>query len=363
MPNAQKNPRSQGSPSKRGSQKGGKGLGRPRSPVKESSTPRGKHSASKTQRSAKKRSRKDPPSVRAKAGARAKDGESPVRQMMDGVDGAGELEENGVPGELEEQEESWADLPPLPAMLPGTSSSRASSTRLSRPIRKVQDQLLRRAATTIGADELASVLLAQPENSKYGELVKRLADSALDRSDITSLARECGVSWSDIVQLFREHQFQLTAVVAARQMPVVASDIAENAKNKLKLCPQCYGERSIELEKFTGSNDEEGNPIVERRIVACIECDGTGYIIQTGDSGSQSMLMEMGDLIKKKAPNMNVFGSIGQLNLGGQQAQFVTVGQKLVEQRMAEPPAGMQSQAEKASTRVVDVKAEKEGGA
>lgn len=162
----------------------------------------------------------------------------------------------------------------------------------------------------IPRDELGEALICCREDS-----LSRLGKMLLSRDDkfskltIGGLAHRLGVSYPQIMQAYTAYKREQAVVAMAREMPAIAADIAEDAKNKTVTCAACEGTGSI-----SAGTDKDGETIVKR----CIPCEGKGTVRQRGDKDARKMALEIMEIAGRGVTNIDARGGQVAVVQGGE---------------------------------------------
>lgn len=154
---------------------------------------------------------------------------------------------------------------------------------------------------TITREELAEALVSStdPKERQLGKMLNSY-DTKWRNLTVAGLAHRCGVGYDAIMRQYKEFKRLQSVVAIAREMPAIAADIAEDAKNKTVTCATCGGTGSV-----SAGDDKDGQTIVKR----CIPCEGKGKITQRGDKDSRKMALEIMELVGRGATTIDARGS------------------------------------------------------
>lgn len=137
----------------------------------------------------------------------------------------------------------------------------------------------------------------------YDDLAKLLlsnGDSAKMR--ISTLARQCGLPYKEVVMAWRDYQRLEGIVEVASRVPQVMAGIAQDALPQELTCTVCKGTGRV-----TTAADDKGLPI---ETEMCIPCEGVGKVRKPGDPIARKQVLEMMELVGPKAlPIMPITGS------------------------------------------------------
>lgn len=144
----------------------------------------------------------------------------------------------------------------------------------------------------------------------YEDLSKLLqAGGDTARMNISTLARQVGLPYKEVVTAYRDYQRLEGIVAVASRVPEVMAGIAHDALPTFSTCPVCKGTRRVATKV-----DEAGLPIETEK---CIPCEGEGRIRKPGDPLARKQVLEMMDLAGPRATpiitNSNVVMTGGSL--------------------------------------------------
>ena len=76
-------------------------------------------------------------------------------------------------------------------------------------------------------------------------LYDALHDDAYRRTSPGRLCRKFGISWIDLIELWRQYNVHLGLIGMATHLPQVTEDVAQDAWNRDESCSHCDGTRVI----------------------------------------------------------------------------------------------------------------------
>lgn len=149
------------------------------------------------------------------------------------------------------------------------------------PARK--DPLFRRLQTAVRQEDLIKAL-DQAKNQKAFAVFQMLCDPAYRNHSLARLCEKAGLSFLELVDLFRVFRLDEALLVMLTHVPQVMEDTAISALNKTVVCEAC-----------AGSGQTDGH--------ACTKCVGQGQIMIPGDPQAQRLVFEAVGLTgKNKVP-------------------------------------------------------------
>jgi hypothetical protein len=189
----------------------------------------------------------------------------------------------------------------------------------------------------IPRDELGEALACN-DHDKVRQLGKMLTsvDPRWRSLTIGGLAHRCGVGYSQLMQAYTDYKKAEAVVTMARELPAVAQDIADDAKNKKLTCQACEGTGSI-----SAKVDADDSVVVKK----CIPCNGSGSITQRGDKDARKQMLEVLEMAGRGATNIDARGgNVAVLQGGGS-----------LEEELKKARSGRQSRAEVTDGRTIDM--------
>lgn len=145
-------------------------------------------------------------------------------------------------------------------------------------------------------------------------LMKTMLDPRYRKRTLPWMARECGLSYMDVVLLIKNHHIGDGTVRMSRYVPQAMEDIAVDSLSKEVTCGNCKGvkvndvavvpvteivedeksQRAVVMQKL----DDAGAPMWEK----CLVCDGTGTLRKVGDTDARRIMFETLGLTGRKGP-------------------------------------------------------------
>ena len=157
--------------------------------------------------------------------------------------------------------------------------------------RAKNDKPLRNFFECVDGEKLRLFLAAYTGNdSKFALLALALADPAHAHKSPMLLCREAGVSFVDLVEMYRDGNIALAHLAMVGDIPRM---MAENVKDALPTedaCPRCDG-----LKRVPNLED----PPKKRR---CPKCNGIGRVRVAGNIEAKRLASQQLGLIDKKVP-------------------------------------------------------------
>jgi hypothetical protein len=109
-----------------------------------------------------------------------------------------------------------------------------------------------------------------------------LHDPVYRRTSFGTLCRRFGISWVDLVDLWRTHNTYLGLIGALTHLPQILDDVAEDSESRDGPCPRCDG-----IGHVTRENGEAPCPL----------CGGVGKVLVPGDTHARRLMFELIGLI------------------------------------------------------------------
>lgn len=164
------------------------------------------------------------------------------------------------------------------------------------------------ADSTITRSELAEALLtsSRPNVAYLGKLLNSM-DDKFTRASVGLLAQRASVTYHEIISCYKDFKRTQAMIAMARELPVVAADIASDAKNRREPCAACAGAGRIDI---TAADPD--SPI---KTQICIPCNGKGEILIRGDRDARKQMLEVLELSGRGAVQVDNRG--GQMVMAG----------------------------------------------
>lgn len=166
------------------------------------------------------------------------------------------------------------------------------------PDNPIADLPARRFWSNIDREQLELALSSVPD--KYDAFLNALHDPTLMRASTPTLMRKFNISLHELQLLYTDHMRQLGLLKMSSDLPQVMSDVADDAKNKLILCPRCEGTKVVESTK--------GKKKIQR---TCPSCEGVGRVLAQGDKHARDLMFESMKLTKLGGPLVAIQQNFG----------------------------------------------------
>jgi hypothetical protein len=128
-------------------------------------------------------------------------------------------------------------------------------------------------------------------DKKQEHFLRLLCDPARAGQSLVTIARDCGLLPTHVLELYRNAAFAKAHALAmgqlAEALPAIARDIADKSVDAKVECPRCFGEKY----------ESEG--------VTCSQCAGKGLVFRASDLDRQKIALETTGVLKK-GPGVNV---------------------------------------------------------
>lgn len=200
-----------------------------------------------------------------------------------------------------------------------------------------RDKVFRRLEGNIPREQWAEIMQAAPDD-KAQRLYKILMDPRYKRRTLPWMAREAGLTYPEVVLLFKNHKMGEGTIRMSQHLPQAMEDVAVDALSKDVTCGHCKGEKVVpvmkeEVDDKTGkrtlvqetievTDPKTGSTSIALHFEHCFTCDGKGTVRIIGDADSRKLLFEATGLTGKHGPLI-----VQQNNFGGAQSMEDSVGQ------------------------------------
>jgi hypothetical protein len=149
------------------------------------------------------------------------------------------------------------------------------------PIRADRDRAVQgffEAVPRTGFDDA----LQSSGDPRFQRLHDALHDDAYRKTSLGTLCRKFGISWLDLVNLWRNHNLLLGQIRMLNHLPDIMEDIAKDSENRDGPCPRCDG---------------IGHVMRQDGEALCPQCDGAGKVSVPGDAHARRLFFEIMGLI------------------------------------------------------------------
>jgi hypothetical protein len=126
------------------------------------------------------------------------------------------------------------------------------------------------------------VALQVSGNVRFHRLSEALRDPVYRKTSFGTLCRRFGVSWVDLVDLWRNHNLLLGQIRMLDHLPDIMEDVAKDSESRDVCCPRCDG---------------IGHVMRENGEAPCPQCDGAGKVSVPGDAHARRLFFEITGLI------------------------------------------------------------------
>lgn len=191
--------------------------------------------------------------------------------------------------------ETASPSPPTPDL--GSLLKRIDAASV--PMKTLKRTALDRFEDSIGGREnLVDTIALSNLDKKQQHFLAILCDPNRQNQSLTVLARDSGLTPTQVLDLFRNASFAKAHALAMGQLsealPAVVKDIAEKSVDAKVECPRCFGSG------------------FEREEVECIVCLGKGLIFRESDLDRQKLVLETTGISKPKGGvNVQVNQNVG----------------------------------------------------
>jgi hypothetical protein len=149
------------------------------------------------------------------------------------------------------------------------------------PVRADRDRAIQWFFDAVPRTSLDEALMTSGDE-RFDRLYAALCDPAYRKTSFGTLCRRFGVSWVDLVDLWRTYNTQVGLIEVATHLPRILTDIAKDSESHDAPCPLCDG---------------VGHVMRENSQALCPACDGGGKVRVPGDAHARRLLFEMLGLI------------------------------------------------------------------
>lgn len=184
----------------------------------------------------------------------------------------------------------------------GTTQSPATETPTSEkltmpvvslaPLKKSKGALEQFEYASGGREALADTLGLATLDKKQQHFLDLLTDPKRSRDNISTIARDSGLTALQVLDLFRSASFARAQAIAMGRMadsiPAVVDDIASKAVDAKIECPTCFGAKKLEGD------------------LTCPQCLGKGQVMRHSDIDRQKIILESTGVVKKGGAGVNV---------------------------------------------------------
>ena len=141
-----------------------------------------------------------------------------------------------------------------------------------------------------GRDAIISSLSLATLDKKQQFFLDLLCDPKRGKDNISTIARDAGLTPLQILDLFRSSAFASAHAIASAHLstalPEIVQDIAAKSVDATVACPTCLGSGYL-----SGAT--------------CLNCDGRGQVFRASDLDRQKLVLEATGVVKK-GPGVNV---------------------------------------------------------
>jgi hypothetical protein len=188
-----------------------------------------------------------------------------------------------------------------------------ATIRVNMKQRPNDDVIFRRLEHSMPRDEMAYIMeCANDERAQ--RLMKTMLDPRFRKRTLPWMARECGLSYMDVVLLIKNHHIGDGTVRMARHVPQAMEDVAIDSLSKEVTCGNCRGYlinsvASVPVTEVV-TDEQTGRQTIQQKLgpdgaslwEKCLVCDGVGTLRKVGDADSRKILFETMGLTGRKGP-------------------------------------------------------------
>ena len=144
-----------------------------------------------------------------------------------------------------------------------------------------QDTVFRRLERSLPRDELMQIFDGIADE-RFHQLYEMMCDKAWGRKSLPQLAKECGLSYAQVLQAITRGRLDQGMLRMSAHVPQVMEDVAIDAKSRVVTCATCHGLGHVETIKKDGE-------VIDN---VCDVCDGVGKLRKIGDADSRKLMFE-----------------------------------------------------------------------
>ena len=145
------------------------------------------------------------------------------------------------------------------------------------PVRPDRDAQLKSFFENVPSAGLDDALQLSGDK-RFFRLYDALHDDAYRNTSPGTLCRKFGISWLDLMELWRQYNVDLGLMRMATHLPKVIDDVAQDALSREAACLHCDG-----LGKIVDGNEQRDCPV----------CDGRGNVEVPGDEHARRLVFEI----------------------------------------------------------------------
>jgi hypothetical protein len=158
---------------------------------------------------------------------------------------------------------------------PGRPLTRQDKNGRPMPVRADRDRLMKGFFEAVPRGPLEEAMQVSGDK-KFYRLYDALHDDAYRNTSPGTLCRKFGISWLDLMDLWRKYNRDLGMMIMANHLPQVLDDISVDALRRECVCPRCDG---------VGQVGETGD------TRPCPVCDGRRTIWVPGDPTARKLVL------------------------------------------------------------------------
>lgn len=180
--------------------------------------------------------------------------------------------------------------------------------------------------------EKVELFMTEPQyEDKYQDFLRSFHDPNQMSLTFPARLRRYNITLHEVQQLYSNGMQQLALLQMSNNLPQIAADVSNNAKNQTVLCSRCDGLKYV----LVVERDDKGE--VKKKVQRdCPVCKATGEVTVPGDKQALDLVFESMKLTKQSGgPLVNINQMIGQnagmdSNVEGllKMTQSITVGDR-----------------------------------
>ena len=143
--------------------------------------------------------------------------------------------------------------------------------------------------------------LARDEGPKATRFLQSLIDPKNKDVDIAVLAQIHGISFNDLLTIWRSDKLNEAFCHMFDGVPVVAQHTVKDAESVQVCCPRCDGGGTMKVQI-----DERTS-----KWISCVNCQGTGIIRKIGDAKARQQVLEATGILKSSSSGVTILNMNG----------------------------------------------------
>jgi uncharacterized protein YbaR (Trm112 family) len=112
--------------------------------------------------------------------------------------------------------------------------------------------------------------------------------------------KKLGMNLNDLMEVYGRYRTSQAVRIAMDRSPTIIKHTADDAENRLVVCPRCEGLGTLDLDLTREQNELKTPKQIKEKIRACPECRGTGEVMQSGDMEARKLVLEVAGIAGKR---------------------------------------------------------------